>query len=156
MVGAGDPREQKLAALCNEIHGHIGIYSLIGVKMGLLAKEMLESEGIHGHIHILSFSGKVPPVSCLMDGLQISTGSTLGHGLIEVSPEPGARAEAKFRCEGKEFSLRLKASYEALVQADIADAVAAFGHSPAYWKRVGQLALRYSAEWDRNAIFDCI
>ena len=158
MVGlpASDSREKRLTALCNEIHGHIGIYSLIGVKMGLRAREIFEAEGIEGHISVVAFTGKTPPVSCMMDGIQISAGATLGHGLIEVSDERTIRAEALFHCAHKEFRLRLSPPYEERIKADIAEALKAFGHGPAYWKRVEELALRYSAEWDRNEIFDCI
>lgn len=78
--------EWRAVILTNEIHGHIGIYSTIGAKMGIYALELLsrlcnKAEGLK----VLSFAGSRPPVSCFNDGLQISTGATLGHGSIKIA-----------------------------------------------------------------------
>lgn len=147
-------REWKLAVMTNEIHGHLGIYSTLGVKMGLLAREWFEKKGMEGHLSVVSFAGKVPPVSCLNDGLQISTGATVGHGLIQISAETEKRAEALFTCGGKTIRLKLQPANEGQIQEDIRQGVRQFGSSPAYWQYVRGLALRYWAEWDRNLIFE--
>lgn len=147
-------REWKLAVLANEIHGHLGIYSTIGVKMGLHARELFEAKGLTGEISILSFAGSQPPVSCLNDGLQISTGATVGHGLITLSPAAAKRAEARFRCDGETVTLRLKAEYADRIRADIEEGVARYGHAPAYWQYVRSLALRYWRDWNRNVLFE--
>ena len=86
-------QEWRLVRLVHRVHGHIGIYTTIGVKMGLHARELLGAP-----LSVLSFAGNVPPVSCMNDGLQIGAGATLGHGQITVSDDPDARAEAEFRC----------------------------------------------------------
>ncbi|MBR5403508.1 MAG: formylmethanofuran dehydrogenase subunit E family protein, partial [Bacteroidales bacterium] len=94
-----DERERQLVELVNRFHGHIGIYSMLGVKMGLYVKDIFSADGLTGHIGIVAYTGSVPPVSCLLDGLQASTGSTLGHGLIKVAPTPAPpRAKATFTC----------------------------------------------------------
>lgn len=172
--------EWRLAVLAGELHGHLGIYSTLGVKMGLRAREILAGKGLHGEISVLSFAGSAPPVSCLNDGLQVSTGATVGHGLIAVSDEPLKRVEALFRCLGSHpqdtqqptaprqsssslspqqpvvetgLRLALRPEYEECIRGDIADAVSCFGHSPAYWDHIRALALRYWADWDRRTIF---
>lgn len=147
-------REWKLAVMTNEIHGHLGIYSTLGTKMGLFAREWFEKEGITGHISVVSFAGDVPPVSCLNDGLQISTGATVGHGLIHISDEPLKRAEAIFTCRDKTLRIKLKPAYEDKIREDIRQGVQQYGSSPAYWQYVRKLALRYWAEWNRNLIFE--
>ena len=146
-------REWRLVVLTNEIHGHLGIYSTLGAKMGLRAKELFEAEGLKGHISVVSFAGTEPPVSCFGDGLQVGTGATVGHGLFSVSEEPLKRPEALFSCDGKSLSLRLKPEYETRIREDIASAVSRFGHSPAYWQEVRSLAIRYWSTWDRREIF---
>lgn len=148
-------REWKAVVMTNEIHGHLGIYSTIGAKMGLYAREIFEAEGIRGHISILSFAGSVPPVSCLNDGLQISTGATVGHGLMDISDEAEKRAEAVFTAGGKTIRLKLKPEYEERIKQDIASGVAAYGSGPRYWEYVRELALKYWAEWDRKEITAC-
>ena len=147
-------REWRLVVLTNEIHGHLGIYSTLGAKMGLRAAEYFEALGIRNHISILSFAGSEPPVSCFNDGLQISTGSTVGHGLIAISGEDHRRAEALFESGGAKLRLALKPVFEARIREDIADGTARFGRNPDYWSYVRSLALKYWAEWDRNEIFD--
>ena len=146
--------EKRAIELTNLIHGHIGIYSILGAKMGVHALDLFEASGIEGRPVIVSYAGSVPPVSCFNDGLQISTGSTLGRGLISVALDVEPRAEATFTCGGKTLHLRLKPSYEAQIQADIRRAVELYGHGPEYWQHVESLALRYSAEWDRGEIFE--
>ena len=37
------------------------------------------------NLKVLSFAGTRPPISCFNDGLQISTGATLGHGSIKIA-----------------------------------------------------------------------
>ncbi len=147
-------REWRLAVLTSEIHGHLGIYAVLGAKMGLLARERFEAEGLRGDCSVLSFAGNRPPVSCLNDGLQVSTGASLGHGLIAVSDEPEKRVEARFRLGDRAFGLRLRPDLEAQVRDDIARGVAQYGHAPAYWQYVRGLALRYWRDWNRRSIFE--
>lgn len=149
-----DERERQLVELVNRFHGHIGIYSMLGVKMGLYVKDIFNADGLTGHIGIVAYTGSVPPVSCLLDGLQASTGSTLGHGLIKVADTPAPpRAEAAFTCEEKSITVSLKPEYESRIQADIRRGVELYAHGPEYWKYVEDLAIRYAREWDRYGIF---
>lgn len=142
-------REWKIITLTNEIHGHLGIYSTLGAKMGLYATELLQADSIS----VLSFAGSQPPISCFNDGLQVSTGASLGHGLIGISDEAEKRAEAVFTCGRKSVRLRLKPQYENAVIADIKKGVALYGNSPEYWLYVRTLALEYWRDWDRKEIF---
>ena len=149
-----DERERQLVELVNRFHGHIGIYSMLGVKMGLYVKDMLSADGLNGHIGIVAYTGSVPPVSCLLDGLQASTGSTLGHGLIKVAGSSAPpRAAATFTCGEKCITVALKPEYEAQIEADIRRGVELYAHGPEYWKYVEDLAIRYAREWDRDGIF---
>ena len=127
---------------------------MLGVKMGLFALDLFNSLGLEGHIGIVAYTGSIPPVSCLLDGLQASTGSTMGHGLIKVAEIAASpRPEASFTCCGKTVTLALKPEFESIIKADIDRGVSLFGHSPEYWKYVEDLALRYARDWDRNDIF---
>lgn len=138
------------------VHGHFGIYSTLGAKMGLFAREQFEASGIREYISVNSYAGSVPPVSCLNDGLQISTGATLGHGLIDISDEPQKRVEAVFTSGGKALRIALKPEYESMIRQDIEDATRLYGRSPEYWKRVRNLALKYWLRWNRNSIFQLL
>jgi pyrimidine-specific ribonucleoside hydrolase len=47
-------------------------------------------------LEVLSHAGTKPPISCLNDDLQVSTGATLGHGTIPIAADPKPRPEATF------------------------------------------------------------
>ena len=162
--------EWRAVILTNEIHGHIGIYSTIGAKMGIYALEFISRCcNKMENLKILSFAGSRPPVSCFNDGLQISTGATLGHGAIEIAKScaeskehADARVEAIFRfraicgTEAKEMLLRvwLKEELRQQIAGDIANAVKQYGHTPDYWLQVRRLALDYWQQWNRAEIFE--
>ena len=162
--------EWRAVILTNEIHGHIGIYSTIGAKMGIYALELLSRLCNKAEeLKVLSFAGSRPPVSCFNDGLQISTGATLGHGAIEIAKScaeskehADARVEAIFRfraicgTEAKEMLLRVWLKEELMQQiaGDIANAVKQYGHTPDYWLQVRRLALDYWQQWNRAEIFE--
>ena len=145
--------EWRAAVLTNELHGHLGIYATIGVKMGLRAREYF-AIGVDD-IAVTSFAGSRPPVSCLNDGLQVGTGGTVGHGLMTVEMVESPRPEAVFRFKDKAIRLKLKPEYAARIRDDVQRGVALYGpDSEAYWLYIRELALRYWAEFDRHEIFD--
>jgi len=69
------------------LHGHAGPYLNLGIRMGVLALNILNVKGYFD----LSVEVELKnhrPVSCLIDGLQISTGCTLGKGNIKIKDNP--------------------------------------------------------------------
>jgi len=147
----GAPEWEK-AVLTNQVHGHLGIYSLIGVKMGLFALDYFKADA-HA-LRIRSYAGSIPPISCLNDGLQISTGATLGRGLITVDTETRRLPQAEFTSGGKTILVRLKGDFARQIEQDIQKARDRFGDSPAYWEEIRKTALRYWSTWDRHEIFE--
>ena len=65
-----------------EFHGHLGPYLVLGMKMGLLAKNKLNATPfeIKAEIH----TERKTPRSCILDGIQFTSGCTLGKGNIDV------------------------------------------------------------------------
>ncbi len=81
-----DPTTADLAALVERgtlVHGHLGPFLVAGLRMGLLALELLESPGYFG-IRVESGTGSQTPLSCLTDGIQIGSGCTVGKGNLFV------------------------------------------------------------------------
>jgi formylmethanofuran dehydrogenase subunit E len=66
-----------------EFHGHLGPFLMIGLRMGFLAMSALGSSP--DEMSVLVKVKSTPPESCAIDGLQVSTGCTLGRGTIRVS-----------------------------------------------------------------------
>ncbi len=146
--------EWRAAVLTNELHGHLGIYATIGVKMGILAREELKNPH---HIKVISFAGNTPPLSCMNDGLQVSTGATIGHGLISVECNTELRPEAIFLADGKKIELKLKDKYAEIIANDIQHGVELYGQlSPKYWSYIRHLAIEYWQSFDRKEIFEVV
>lgn len=144
--------EWKAALLASELHRHLGIYSLLGVKMGIRARELLGAS--LDDLRVESLAGPAPPVSCLTDGLQVATGATLGRGSIRVigtDPAP----EAVFLHDGRRLRLSLKTAVRERVQGDIRSALERFHPlGPEYFDEIRRLSILYWMELDRHEIFE--
>ena len=66
-----------------EFHGHGGPFMVIGLRMGLLALEELNARGWFGLSCVAELKW-APPDSCVLDGIQVSTGCTMGKRNIRV------------------------------------------------------------------------
>ena len=91
-----------------KLHGHAGPYLNLGIRMGLMALEMLDLNGYFDLFTDVELKYKTP-VSCLVDGLQISTGCTMGKRNIRVINNPDAiRASFKVKNDNKVLIVSLK------------------------------------------------
>ncbi len=144
--------EWRAGVITNELHGHLGVYAIIGTKMGLRARDYFRAG--HDQLEILSYAGTAPPISCMNDGLQVSTGATLGHGLIRVREQSEAVPAAAFSFRNRWIDVRLKEAYRDQIRLDIEKAIHQYGNLTAdYWQRIRELAIRYWLEWDRYELF---
>jgi pyrimidine-specific ribonucleoside hydrolase len=145
--------EWKVGVLANELHGHLGIYATVGVKMGLRAREFFNI-GIDD-INIISYAGREPPVSCMNDGLQVSTGGTLGHGLIYLADDDKTRPMALFAYMDRTVIIRLKDEYINIARNDVKNCINEYGNlTKDYWSCVRRHAIQYWMEWDKHDMFE--
>jgi pyrimidine-specific ribonucleoside hydrolase len=145
--------EWKAAVLTNELHRHLGIYSILGAKMGILAREILDAS--LDELTVESHAGLKPPLSCLNDGLQVSTGASLGRGTIRVPENGKPTVEAVFAKDGKKVALRLEDSVRERMRTDIQSAIQRHGDlTPEYFKEVRRLSFEYWVNMRRDEIFE--
>ena len=105
---AVDPDEVSLEEMieqATEFHGHLGPFLVLGIRMGLFALRELSSSGYEG-LEALVKTGNTPSLSCLLDGIQVSTGCTMGKGNIATAPL--GRAEADFSTAEKKVTLKVR------------------------------------------------
>lgn len=143
-------KEWHLGVITTYIHGHLGIFSILGVKMGLFAQQMLLSS--EDRIRIHSYTGHNPPLSCLNDGLQVSTKATLGNAGIKIYQE-NPFPEAIFIGCNQKIHIRLKEAlwYELITKlSHLKNSIDATG----YWVNLEKIAVKYWLEWERDRIFD--
>lgn len=145
--------EWKANVITDEFHGHLGVFSIVGAKMGIKARELF---GVGPDmLKVVTYAGSRPPYSCLTDGIQVSTGATLGMGTIHLASDSIARPSAVFTYQNRSIRITLKKEYLEKVNTDINEGIVKFGlMDDGYWKLIRRNALKYWLEWDRNKIFD--
>jgi formylmethanofuran dehydrogenase subunit E len=80
--------EEELKAMIDnaqKLHGHLGPFLVIGVRMGMIAKKILSVSD--NQCTFLKANVKVPlfpPFSCLLDGIQTSTTCTVGNQRLTI------------------------------------------------------------------------
>jgi pyrimidine-specific ribonucleoside hydrolase len=144
--------EWKAAVLTSELHRHLGTYSIVGAKMGLRARELLNAA--LDELRVESRAGLTPPLSCVNDGLQVATGASLGRGTITVLTNAPA-CEAVFSDNVRRLRLRLKPELASRIATDLAKlANRHAGTTPAYFEDVRRLSLEHWLKFDRRTMFD--
>lgn len=77
-------RLKSLIEDAEKLHGHLGPFLVIGVRMGIIAQKTL-NEKMHATV-------KVPlstPFSCIIDGVQATTKCTVGNQKLKVEDAKG-------------------------------------------------------------------
>jgi pyrimidine-specific ribonucleoside hydrolase len=145
--------EWKVVVLTSELHRHLGLYSIVGAKMGLRARELLGAS--LDDLRVESLAGNQPPISCFNDGLQASTGASLGRGTIRVAETTSPEAAAVFTFNGRKLTMRLRDGAIQKIQAELRQAVNQYGDlTPAYFAEVRRISLQAWLELDGKTIFN--
>ncbi|HUI07673.1 MAG TPA: nucleoside hydrolase [Verrucomicrobiae bacterium] len=145
--------EWKIVVLTNELHRHLGLYSILGAKMGLRARELLGVDV--DQLHVESLAGQNPPISCFNDGLQVSTGASLGRGTITVPDTKTPLAAAVFTAGGRRLRMQVKDSVIRKIEAEISAAIRQYGNlTPAYFAAVRRISQQAWRDLDRRTIFE--
>ena len=72
-------------------HGHLGPFVVLGYRMGLIANKKFGNNPFEKKAIV--YTGTTPPISCIVDGIQMSSGCTLGKGNIKTIDKSEAKAE---------------------------------------------------------------
>jgi formylmethanofuran dehydrogenase subunit E len=77
-----------------DFHGHLGPYLVLGILAGELALKNLGCRK-YFNLKVKVRGATIKPKSCLVDGLQLSTGATYGKGNIVKSKGRGIGIEVE-------------------------------------------------------------
>ena len=88
-------------------HGHLGPYLVLGILAGELAIRKLRCRR-YFNLQVKVWGASEKPKSCLIDGLQLSTGATYGKNNIEKLNGSRIKIEFYNSLNHKKFSLRFK------------------------------------------------
>ena len=95
-------------------HGHLGVYVTLGLRMGAVGRRRF------GHYKGLSAAVRArlqPPMLCLVDGVQFSSGCTMGKGNIRV--EDGENPEVVFTKEGTVLRISLQPGWRERIDREM-------------------------------------
>jgi len=145
--------EWASGVIANELHRHLGVFAIIGVKMGIRAREYF-CTGVD-EMSVTTHAGSTPPLSCMNDGIQVSTGATPGHGLLTVSTGTPFFPAADFTHKGKTIRITLKKELAEKVSSELKEINFVYGlDSDIYWELVRQNSIKYWLQFDRHEIFE--
>jgi len=144
--------EWAAVVMAHELHQHAGIYTVLGAKMGVHARELLDAPT--RAVHVTTETGLDPPLSCVVDGIQASLGSTLAQSLIDVPEVSQPQVAATFEYERRKVRLSLRPKYRDKVRTIIKTAIEKYGNlTPAYFHEIESSSFDVWAEFDRHEIF---
>jgi len=108
----------EILNLIEKFHGHLGPFAVIGYRMGIIACKKLNYDPFSKQVIVMT--GTKPPISCIVDGIQIGSGCTLGKGNIRIKDEKKPIAIFKDK-EGKEIKIELKKEVLEDIQNNVND-----------------------------------
>jgi len=138
--------------IANELHRHLGVFAIVGVKMGVRAREYFDT-GVD-EFKVTSFAGSEPPLSCMNDGIQVSTGATPGHGLLTISSDSSKSPSAEFSYLSRKIRLTLKPEIAGKISSELKEINFIYGlDSNIYWELVRKNSIKYWHSLNRHDIF---
>lgn len=144
--------EWSSGVIANELHRHLGVFAIVGVKMGIRAREYFNT-GVD-EFRVTSLAGSMPPLSCMNDGLQVSTGATPGHGLLTISSDTLKLPSAEFSYLNHKIRVSLKPEIAQKISSELKEISFIYGlDSNIYWELVRKNSIKYWLGLDRNEIF---
>jgi formylmethanofuran dehydrogenase subunit E len=78
-----DPELISLLRKATDLHGHFGPWLTLGVRMGLLGLRELGAKKGEAQLHVTVVLQYRLPFSCMLDGIQATTGCTIGNKRLE-------------------------------------------------------------------------
>ena len=111
-----EPRDSGELAEAKAFHGHLGPNVVLGLRMGRIIVDRFGGEPFT--YTLTSYTGDTPPISCIMDGLQLATPCTVGNGRLRIAPGGEARVAAHKNGETLKIRVRqaiidrIKAEYD--------------------------------------------
>lgn len=96
--------KSELLKLSVAFHGHIGPYLVLGLKAGELANSILDKDPFKMRAEV--FCPPRTPYSCIIDGIQFSTGCTMGK--CNITMHPSEVIKIVFTKNGRSLEIYLK------------------------------------------------
>ena len=100
------PVETDEIELIRRFHGHLGPNVIFGYRMGRLVRSERPKDVIAN-----VYCGSEPPLSCLIDGIQLTSGCTMGKNNIRVVGEGKLKAVFIYK-DGRTLAVTVRSDVE--------------------------------------------
>ena len=87
----GDTGAETIAAIleaARDFHGHLGPFLAMGVRAGLIGLRELRTAKESTDLRVKALLEYSIPYSCVLDGLQVTTGCTIGNKRLTLENSP--------------------------------------------------------------------
>ena len=99
-----DSSDQDLAPILRravDFHGHFGPFLVVGVRAGIIALRELQTSKENRSLRAVASLVYSVPYSCILDGIQLSTGCTIGNKRLRFEESPTFTIELEDPGNGK-------------------------------------------------------
>ena len=121
-----DPSLVQLISRAEEFHGHLGPFLILGLKLGLTGIKVLSVERGDPNLLVAAKLEYRVPFSCVLDGIQISTGCTFGNKRLKLINTPGI--SSTFERDGKFLEIEVPKEIIGEIERSIKDS-GGYGYS---------------------------
>ena len=90
-----DPQLVSVLKQAEDFHGHLGPFLVIGVRAGLVGLEKLKTGRSDQSLSTTVMLEYFVPFSCVVDGVQITTGCTIGNKRLTLEDSSGIAVRLK-------------------------------------------------------------
>lgn len=91
-----------------QVHGHLGPAIVVGIRLGEAGRNAVKAQGYFDLEVLAEGPFASPPQSCLLDGLQIATGATLGKRNLQVAESKDYLVRVRNKRTGHSAEVRPK------------------------------------------------
>jgi len=101
-----DPELMKIVNRATDLHGHLGPFLVIGVRLGLIGIRELGLKKNDEKLHVTAMVKNSVPFSCVLDGIQVTTKCTIGNKKIRLKRSSGIAAKFELP-DGKQVTVEV-------------------------------------------------
>ena len=101
-----DPGDPAWLGQAVQFHGHLGPWAVAGLRMGMAGRQAVAAEGYFDVAVRAEGPFVKPPQSCFLDGLQVSTGATMGKKNLEYKMSESLAVDVKNTRNNKAVRVR--------------------------------------------------
>ncbi|MBD3230828.1 MAG: hypothetical protein GF329_21805 [Candidatus Lokiarchaeota archaeon] len=104
-----------------KFHGHLGPFLVLGLKMGSFAKKYIKPRDIKDITADVFINPLKTPESCVIDGIQISSGCTTGKRNLNINLKESKGIEVIFKGNDKEIFIKVKDMTLGVIKHNLSD-----------------------------------